>query len=171
MLCACPCKREFEPKRSNQIYFDGDCRKKDKNRRWPHVKGPVFAGVSGVASGCTKQAVLRVATALSEQGGSTPEGPQIVAPGEKTLMEFQTVDEAIRRERLLTSREVAEILGVSLGTLRSWRSKAWRRDLPFVKFPGPKGRARYRVRDLQNWLDKLGVTAKEAIDERRGGNI
>jgi len=35
LKCACPCKREFTPRWKNQIYYNSECRKRDKNRRWP----------------------------------------------------------------------------------------------------------------------------------------
>ena len=38
MLCACPCGKEFEPKRSNQVYFDAEHRQADKDRRWPRKR-------------------------------------------------------------------------------------------------------------------------------------
>ena len=34
-ICACPCGKEFEPKRSNQVYLNAAHRKRDSNRRWP----------------------------------------------------------------------------------------------------------------------------------------
>jgi|SRR5208283_4935123 len=42
MKCACPCGKEFEPKRSNQVYLNAEHRQKDKNRRWPRIRLSVF---------------------------------------------------------------------------------------------------------------------------------
>ena len=58
---------------------------------------------------------------------------------------------------LLTPRETALFLSVDTGTLANWRSAGTVR-LPFVRL----GRAiRYRVRDLQRFLDAQTVGAAE----------
>jgi excisionase family DNA binding protein len=59
----------------------------------------------------------------------------------------------VHDERLLTSKEAAEILGIKANTLNTWRliSKDDRRCIPYVKI----GRAvRYRLSDLKNYLYK-----------------
>ncbi|MEJ2860553.1 helix-turn-helix transcriptional regulator [Actinomycetospora flava] len=60
-------------------------------------------------------------------------------------------------ERLLTSREVSEIIGVPDNTLRDWRCDAV--GPPFIRI-GRGGRnqpVRYRLRDLERWLDERTV--------------
>ena len=48
--------------------------------------------------------------------------------------------------RLLTAREVGELLGVSTETALRWT----RRDLPAIRLPG--GAIRYHEDDLEAWL-------------------
>jgi hypothetical protein len=92
----------------------------------------------------------------------------------QTLADLKTVDEVIRRERLLSTDEVAAILGVSVETLKSWRGngcrrgKAYRLDLPFVRFRATRGLVRYRLRDLLEWLEKLGMLQKHGRKDGKG---
>jgi excisionase family DNA binding protein len=50
--------------------------------------------------------------------------------------------------RLLTAREVADLLGVSPETVLRWTRRG---ELPAVKLPG--GAVRYRQDELEQWLD------------------
>ena len=50
-------------------------------------------------------------------------------------------------ERLLTAREVAELLGVSTETVLRWTRAG---DLPAIRLPG--GAIRYRPSELEAWL-------------------
>lgn len=54
-----------------------------------------------------------------------------------------------KREPLATSREVADYLGYSIGTLRNWRSQG-----RGPRFIGRKDGVRYRWRDVEAWLDQ-----------------
>jgi excisionase family DNA binding protein len=49
--------------------------------------------------------------------------------------------------RLLTARQVADLLGVSAETVLRWTRKG---DLPAIRLPG--GAIRYRESDLDDWL-------------------
>lgn len=130
-----------------------------------------MAGFSGVASGDTEQAVLRVSTASAKQGGASSDSRQILAPGENILGRFLAIDSIIRRRALLTPAEVAKLLNVSVGTLETWRGKGGRRgrpykvDLPFIKFREKGGVVRYVMADLERWLDRLGVAQKPVHTE------
>ena len=53
-------------------------------------------------------------------------------------------------ERLLTSVEVAEILGITEGTLRNWRYQG--DGPPYVKLGSA---VRYKATDLQAYIDSL----------------
>jgi predicted DNA-binding transcriptional regulator AlpA len=154
--CICPCKRKFEKKRPNQVYFSDECRKKDKNRRWP-VKRQSLS--PALPSDALKSAERRCTPGVTPDRGESvaqTQGERQFSPnGENVLVELRAIDEIIRRERLLTAREVAAILGVSVSTLHGWRGKWYRRDLKYVKLAG--ARVRYRLRDLVDWLNKLGV--------------
>jgi hypothetical protein len=56
VLCACPCQKEFEPKRGNQIYFNAEHRQKDKNRRWPRKRQSAFPAPFGSGLGAHRKA-------------------------------------------------------------------------------------------------------------------
>lgn len=64
---------------------------------------------------------------------------------------METINNMVRQTKeLVDDTDAANILGVSPGTLSVWRSTG-RYALPFVKV----GRnVRYRVSDLNAWLDK-----------------
>lgn len=52
-------------------------------------------------------------------------------------------------ERLLTARELAELLDVSSETILRWTRRG---ELPAIKLPG--GAIRYRAEVLEQWLDE-----------------
>jgi hypothetical protein len=116
-----------------------------------------------MASGNAQQAVTPGVAPHQLEAVRIQGAPQILPRGAKALEDLRTVDEIIRREKLLTPREVAAVLGISLETLRSWRGKRYRRDLRFIKLAG--ARVRYRLRDLRRWLDNLGMSVKREIKE------
>jgi excisionase family DNA binding protein len=56
-------------------------------------------------------------------------------------------------DRLLTARQVAELLNVSAETVLRWTRDGL---LPAVRLPGTsRGRLRYRPVDVEAWLDAL----------------
>jgi excisionase family DNA binding protein len=64
-------------------------------------------------------------------------------------------------ERLLTAREVAELLGVSTGALLRWTRAG---EVPAVKLPS--GAVRYRPEEIDAWLNEHATT--RAGDAARG---
>jgi predicted DNA-binding transcriptional regulator AlpA len=158
MICACPCKREFEAKRKNQIYFEAACRYREQNRRAPVKRSNVSGIGSGDGRSEPQQARYSVVTKATGSAVAQPsDSPQFLTPGE--ISELQSIDAIVCREKLLTSREVAGILGVSVETLHSWRRTKFKGAPRFVRLAGP--RVRYRLRDLRDWLDRLGETVRE----------
>jgi DNA-binding transcriptional regulator YiaG len=159
MICECGCKTEFEPARVGQRYVNARHRYRAHNRRKPARRSSGFPVAALDASGESQQACYHaVAESSHGIGPQTSANTSNWTPSEKALDDFRTVDDIIRREKLLTPREVAAVLGVSIQTLRTWRCRTYRRDLKFVKLAGQ--RVRYRLRDLQAWLGKLGVGPK-----------
>jgi excisionase family DNA binding protein len=59
-------------------------------------------------------------------------------------------------DRLLTAREVADLLGVSAGALLRWTRAG---DVPAVKLPS--GAVRYRPEQIDAWLDEHATGAAE----------
>ncbi|HDS01351.1 MAG TPA: DNA-binding protein [candidate division Zixibacteria bacterium] len=53
-------------------------------------------------------------------------------------------------DKLLTSKEVCEILGIKLNTLRKWTSIG---KLPVIRLSGKGGPVRWRARDIQSFID------------------
>jgi excisionase family DNA binding protein len=51
--------------------------------------------------------------------------------------------------RLLTARQVAELIGVSTETVLRWTRRG---ELPAIRLPG--GALRYREADLDDWLSR-----------------
>ena len=127
MTCACPCGNEFEPRRSNQIYFNAEHRQKDKNRSWP-VK---------------RQSLLTVALRnglaahrKAKTSGTPLLGTQMAQPKPRTLLMFGGAFGVARprRKALLTTAEVAEFFRVSAWTVRYWRMQ--RVGPPYVRVGG-----------------------------------
>jgi len=58
-----------------------------------------------------------------------------------------------RQAPLLTTRELAELLGVSRGTILKWTERG---DLPGIRLPS--GELRFRPGDLDSWLDARART-------------
>jgi len=57
--------------------------------------------------------------------------------------------------RLLTAREVAELIGVSSETILRWTRRG---DLPAIRLPG--GAIRYREAELGEWLVARQTTGR-----------
>jgi excisionase family DNA binding protein len=66
--------------------------------------------------------------------------------------------------RLVTAREVAELLGVSTGALLRWTRRG---EIPAVKLPG--GAVRYRPDAIEAWLaeHEMGAVGEEASTTAR----
>lgn len=62
--------------------------------------------------------------------------------------------ENLPQHRLLNPTETAELLGVTLNTLRAWRSN--KKGPTYVRLDGFF--IRYSPSDLQNWLERFTVT-------------
>jgi hypothetical protein len=56
MKCACLCGKEFEPVRSNQVYFNAEHRQRDKNRRWPRKRQSFLPVLSRNGRGARRKA-------------------------------------------------------------------------------------------------------------------
>lgn len=69
-------------------------------------------------------------------------------------------------ERLLTARDVAELLSVSAETVLRWTRRG---DLPGFRLPG--GALRYRLEELEAWLEARETTspADRASPDTRPG--
>lgn len=61
-------------------------------------------------------------------------------------------------KRMLTTREATEFLGVAAQTLAKWRHQ--KRGPKYYKYPGDLGLVRYRLEDLQKFLDAGAVEPK-----------
>lgn len=69
------------------------------------------------------------------------------------------------RPRLLTRRQAAEILNVSMGTLARWAGE--RRGPPFLKLvEGDAGSVRYPIDMLDDYLAQRLKSPKDGLDRR-----
>lgn len=53
----------------------------------------------------------------------------------------------------LSSREAAERLGLTPKTLLNWRASQRPDQPPFYKQAGPSGRVRYKLHEIDQWLE------------------
>ena len=60
--------------------------------------------------------------------------------------------------RLLTAREVADVLGVNSETVLRWSRRG---QLPTIRLPG--GAIRYRESDFEAWLDERATTERGVV--------
>lgn len=58
-------------------------------------------------------------------------------------------------ERLMTVREVAEILQIKESTLRQMIQY---KKIPYVKLNGKKGAVRFRASDIERWIEHKIIT-------------
>jgi predicted DNA-binding transcriptional regulator AlpA len=77
-----------------------------------------------------------------------------LAGGQTDLPKFEKEDGLM--EKLLTARELAEILGVRPGTIFSWLSRGV--DVPHVKISGT---VRFREKGIQDWFLKNELERKK----------
>lgn len=65
-------------------------------------------------------------------------------------------------DKLMPDEETAQMLGVTVGTLATWRSNK-RYDLPYVRV----GRLiRYRLSDVRQWIDHRTEAMQQAVPAR-----
>jgi hypothetical protein len=126
MKCACPCGKEFEPKRRNRIYLNAEHGQKDNNRRWPPKRQAFLPVLSRNGLGKRQQA---------QTSGLTP------LLGSEMAQTLKRALQAQKRRKIapgsdwggmLTPSEVGAILRVSRWTLMEWRKSG--KGPPFFKF-------------------------------------
>lgn len=61
-------------------------------------------------------------------------------------------------DNLLTTAEVAKILGVTVGTIKSWRWMGKRKELPHCKLGGA---IFYRREDVKSFADAYGAMRRD----------
>ena len=110
--CACGCGGTFQVKRWNQRYLSRAHKERAHNVRWPRLR--LFAdGVSDLNASRARQEPISVARTLAEDG---PASTRAAKRGKSPQVSFGGLG-----TRLLRSRQVAELLGVSGWTLVRWR--------------------------------------------------
>ena len=69
--------------------------------------------------------------------------------------------------QVLTGAQVAEMLGLQEQTLRAWRVRG--SGPAYVRYGSYKGRVRYRLEDIEAWLEqrKYQSTSAEAVVSRQ----
>jgi Helix-turn-helix domain len=134
MICACPRKEEFEPRRSNQKYRSPDCRERARRERSPVVR-------------LTARERESVERARMAQKSAAPRGNHPF-PGYRS-----TRPRRMEHRPLLTTAELAELLQVSEWTVRWWRMRRVRLGPAYVRLGKARG-IRYLPQDVAAWLRK-----------------
>jgi len=67
---------------------------------------------------------------------------------------------AIEVEKLLTTKELAALIGYAPGTIENWR-KAGIGGPPYCKGKGQRGAVRYKPSLVNKWLAKMNKTPVE----------
>lgn len=140
MKCACPCKREFEPKRRNQKFVNATHREVARNLRRPRVRVPADSA-----------ALLRTPT--TRQGANSAVGTMLPRVAAAQTKQQRKRENWARRSstEFLTRIEVARLLGISAWTLIYWART--HHGPPFVKMA--RGTVRYPRREVERWLASL----------------
>jgi len=138
VICACPCGKEFEPKRSNQVYLSAEHRQKDKNRHWPRKRQsllpvPLRDGFAAHRKATTSGVPLLLGTRMAQ-------------PKPHTIVGLP----AAKSAGLLTISEVVHLLRISRWELSDWRSKG--SGPPYLKLSYRI--IRYPRRALADWLNQ-----------------
>ena len=115
-ICACPCGKFFEPARSNQVYLNAEHRQKDKNRRWPVKRSPILP--------------VALQDGFAERQGAQASGVTPLLGSEMAQMRLGglEIEECAKAPRqagpvMLTTRELAEVIGVCVWTIKDWRRR------------------------------------------------
>ena len=70
------------------------------------------------------------------------------------------------KEKLLNTDEVAEILGLSSATLRTWR---WSGVGPkYFSLPGTNGSVRYKRQEVELWLNGNAIDPAQKVKYKEG---
>ena len=65
--------------------------------------------------------------------------------------------------RLLTAKEVAEILGTKISTIKKW---VFEKKIPFVKFgPGQKSLVKFNPKRINQWIEEQSHEPQSKDDE------
>jgi predicted DNA-binding transcriptional regulator AlpA len=137
MKCACPCGKEFEPRRSNQVYVNARHRQRDKDRRWPRKRqlAPPMALRNGPTERQEAQA-SGVPPLLGTEMAETKRDRLRTRWGRRRSNEF------------LTEFQVADLLGLGAWTLTKWRKRG--KGPPFLQIG--RNTVRYPRRELRAWV-------------------
>ncbi len=145
MKCAC-CGETFVAERSNQVYKDAAHRERARNRRRPRVRVSSDAAASLHSPTTRPEAISAVGTV----GKGTEMAQRAYARGKRSRMPTRAGAE-LRSAEYLTTRELADLLHVSL-----WGLMRWRHDgdgPPFLRLG--RHSIRYPVAALNTWLASL----------------
>jgi predicted DNA-binding transcriptional regulator AlpA len=136
--CACPCGKEFEPRRSNQRYLNAEHRQKDKNRRWPRKRQSL------------SPAPLRNALGAHRKARASGVPPLLGTQMAQAKLHAIVGLPAAKSAELLTISEVAHLLRISRWGLWNWRRRG--SGPPYLKLS--RGVVRYPRRVLADWLNQ-----------------
>jgi excisionase family DNA binding protein len=61
------------------------------------------------------------------------------------------IDNTLEQPILMTPQQVARMLHIHTATLRRYREEE---GLPFYRLGGPNGKVRYKLSEVQEWMEK-----------------
>jgi Helix-turn-helix domain len=134
MICACPRKEEFEPRRPNQKYRSSECRLLAKKERSVVIRLNRREHVHIKTLREFQRSPLRWGNPIKPPLGTTP----------RRRMQY---------EPLLTTAKVAEFLNVSEWTVRWWRMRSVQLGPAFIRLGKTRG-IRYLPKDVIAFLRK-----------------
>ena len=146
MQCACGCGEEFEQERGNQKFLNAAHRERARNRRRPRVR--VSTDAAALLHGPTTRP--ETISAVGTVGKGTGMAQKAYARGKRSRMPIRTGAE-IQSAEYLTTRELADLLHVSL-----WGLMRWRHDgdgPPWLRLG--RNSIRYPRASFQTWLASL----------------
>jgi Helix-turn-helix domain len=134
MICSCPRREEFEPRRPGQKYRSPECRLLAKKQR-------------SVVIRVNRRECVHIRTLRALQKWPLRQGNPIEPPYEATGRG------RTQYRPLLTTAEVADLLQVSEWTVRWWRMRSVQLGPAFIRL-GKTRCIRYLRRDVMSFLGK-----------------
>lgn len=145
MICACPCKKRFEPRRPNQKYASAECKERARRKR------------SGVMRLSVRER-RRVERARTGHAAVVPRGNHPF-PGHSPTQSRKSQHRPLG-EALMTSAQVRQFLSVSKWQMREWRTSPSGGGPAFIRI----GR---RVRYLPSDVFSFVAARRKAVGKSR----
>lgn len=145
MICACPCRKKFQPHRPGQKYFSPECREAARRARTTLMR--LTVGERRLVEGSRKGRKGLVPTRNHPWPGHPPGRAQRTHHGPLG-------------DSLMTSEQVRQFLGVSRWQMREWRTNAKGGGPAFIRIGR---RVRYLPSDVLQFVRARKLKKQEAM--------